>query len=160
MTKSERLEVLRVILAGRAMGSHEEIMAEMERNGCPVTQATLSRDLRTLNAAKVTDKDGYRYVLPESPNYRHKVEPELVPEYLRNTGFLSIVFSGNIAVIRTRAGYAAGLATDIDARKLPSIAGTVAGTDTILAVLAEGATRQECVDDLATVVPAVKSVML
>ncbi len=156
----ERLETLRVILSGRKMSSHEEILRELSRNGYAVTQATLSRDLNRLHASKVLGREGYHYTLPETPNYLHTVQPEVVPEYLRNTGFLSIAFSGNIAVIRTRTGYAAGLATDIDSHKLPSIAGTVAGDDTILVVVAEGVPRQQCVDELASVVPAVKSVML
>ena len=43
----QRLEVLRVILASSQMGSHEDILKELARNGWDVTQATLSRDLST-----------------------------------------------------------------------------------------------------------------
>lgn len=158
--RMQRLELLRVILASRRYGSHEEILQELAKNGQDITQATLSRDLTKLHAAKVLDDGGYRYVLPENPLYRRRVKPDLVPHYLRNTGFLSITFSGNLAVLRTRPGYAAGLASDIDSQSLPTVAGTIAGDDTILIILSEEADRQAFTDDLATVIPAVKSVAL
>lgn len=158
--RMQRLEVLRVILASHEMGSHEEILQELERNGCKVTQATLSRDLSKLHAAKVLSGQGYRYILPENPLYRRTVRPDVVPQYLRNTGFRSITFSGNIAILHTKPGYAGGLASDIDAHHLSSIAGSVAGDDTIFIVISEGSTRQDFTDELATVVPAVKSVVL
>lgn len=157
--RTQRLEILRVILAGREMGSHEEILRELEKNGWNVTQATLSRDLSKLHAAKVLGEDGYRYVLPESPLYRRTVRPDVVPQYLRNTGFKSIVFSGNLAVLHTRPGYAGGLASDIDARGLSTVAGSIAGDDTILVVISEGCSHEQFTDELATVVPAVKSVV-
>ena len=81
-------------------------------------------------------------------------------DYLRASGFESIDFSGNLAVVHTRPGYAGGLASDIDARSLPTIIGTIAGDDTVLIIMTEGTERQSLIDDLATVIPAIKSVML
>ena len=40
------------------------------------------------------------------------------------------------------------------------VAGTIAGDDTILLVTSEGSTRQQLIDELATIIPAVKSVLL
>lgn len=159
-TRLERFEVLRVILSSSEKGSHEEILEELARNGIKVTQATLSRDLSRLNAMKVITPQGYRYVLPDNPLYNRTIDPKVVPEYLRNTGFERLEFSGNIAVMHTRPGYASGLASDIDAHHLDSVIGTVAGDDTILIVMSERVERQTFVDELATVVPAIKSVML
>lgn len=156
----ERLEVLRVILASHEMGSHEEILKELAKNGWTVTQATLSRDLSKLHAAKVLSPEGYRYILPDSPLYRRTVKPDVVPQYLRNTGFLSMTFSATIAVLHTRPGYASGLASDIDAHNLSTVAGTVAGDDTIFVVVNEKADRQVFIDELATVIPAIKSIVL
>ena len=156
----KRMEVLRVILASAALGSHEDILKELERNGQKVTQATLSRDLAKMRAMKVITPEGYRYVLPENPLYKSTVQPQVVPHFLRNSGFERIDFSGNLAVMHTRAGYASGLASDIDAHKLSNVIGTIAGDDTILLIMAEGVSRQDFIDELATVVPAIKSVVL
>lgn len=158
--RMKRLEVLRVILSCNEMKSHEEILRELAKNGWNVTQATLSRDLCKLHAAKVLNGKGYRYILRENPLYRRTVKPDIVPQYLRNTGFLSITFSGNIAILRTRPGYAAGLASDIDGHELSTVAGTIAGDDTIMVVIRENIDRQAFTDELATVVPAVKSIVL
>lgn len=158
--RMKRLEVLRVILSCNEMKSHEEILRELAKSGWNVTQATLSRDLCKLHAAKVLNGKGYRYILPENPLYRRTVKPDVVPQYLRNTGFLSITFSGNIAILRTRPGYAAGLASDIVGHELSTVAGTIAGDDTIMVVIRENIDRQAFTDELATVVPAVKSVVL
>ena len=159
--RMQRLEVLRVILEGsNDLGSHEDILKELAQNGWNVTQATLSRDLCKLHAAKVLTADGYRYILPESPMYHRSVKPDIVPQYLRNSGFLSIAFSGHMAVLKTRPGYAAGLASDIDAHKLESVLGTIACDDTILVIIREEATRQELTDELAQVIPALRSIVL
>ena len=159
--RTQRLDVLRVILSGsNDLGSHEEILKELARNGCKVTQATLSRDLCKLHAAKVLTADGYRYILPESPMYNRTIKPDVVPQYLRNSGFLSIAFSGHMAVLKTRPGYAAGLASDIDAHRLQSVLGTIAGDDTILVIIREESSRQELTDELAQVIPALRSIVL
>ncbi len=158
--RNSRLEALRVLLSCKEAGSQESILKELAKQGFFVTQATLSRDLQKLKAVKVQGTKGYAYILPENSAYRRTVSPNILPEYLRNTGFESVVFSGNLAVLHTRPGYASGLALDIDAHKLDSVAGTIAGDDTILLVMAEGIERQQMIDDLATVIPAIKSVVL
>ena len=58
-------------------------------------------------------------------------------------GFVSLNFSGNMAVIKTKPGYASSLAYDVDNNNLPGVLGTIAGDDTLLIVMAEGANRQE-----------------
>jgi transcriptional regulator of arginine metabolism len=51
-------------------------------------------------------------------------------------------FSGNLAVIKTRPGYAMGIASDIDASAPQEILATVAGDDTILVIPREGYSRE------------------
>lgn len=57
---------------------------------------------------------------------------------LATPGFLSLNFSGNIGVIKTRPGYASSIAYNIDNSEIPEILGTIAGDDTILVVIREG----------------------
>ncbi len=158
--RANRLDMLRVILSDGGAGTQEDILQKLARGGFHVTQGTLSRDLRKLKASKVASETGWRYVLPENKPYRRTPSPVVAAEYLRTTGFRSIDFSGNLAVVHTQPGYAGGLASDIDAHRLPEVAGTVAGDDTILVVIAEGVERQRFIDSLSAIVPAVKSVLL
>lgn len=159
--KTKRLETLRAIISCKAICTQEGLQQEMKRAGFDVTQATLSRDLHTIKAEKVTINDEFRYILSEHPLYRHKTRPAEVPEFLRrNTGFLSIDFTGNLAVIHTQPGYAAGLAADIDQEKIEAILGTVAGHDTLLVITRENTDRQALINQLAVVIPAIKTVLL
>lgn len=150
------MEVLRLILTNTEVGSQEALLQELEAEGYKVTQATLSRDLQKLKAAKVASATGYRYMLPENPLYRRRINAE-IPGFLRNTGFVGLEFSGNIAILRTRPGYAAGIATDIDEHKFDSIAGTLAGDDSVIVVIREGFERQAVIKDLSEILPAVKN---
>lgn len=157
-SRNERMEVLRLILTNTEVGSQEALLQELEAEGYKVTQATLSRDLQKLKAAKVASATGYRYMLPENPLYRRRINAE-IPGFLRNTGFVGLEFSSNIAILHTRPGYAAGIATDIDSHHFDSVAGTIAGDDTIMVIIREGFERQVVTDDLSTVLPAIKSIM-
>ena len=159
--RSGRLEVLRAIVSSKNNGTQEELLLELKRAGHHVTQATLSRDLRAIKATKIMSENGYRYILPDHPLYKRTTTPNTAPEYLRmSSGFVSLEFSRNLAVIHTRPGYAAGLASDIDGFGLSTLLGSIAGDDTILLIIKEDAERQEFVDELAKVIPAVKSILL
>ena len=94
----------------------------------------------------------YVYVLPNNTMYKRITEPQSASEMLRHTGFISIEFSGNIAVIKTRPGYASSLAYDIDNNHFHEIIGTIAGDDTILLVLREGVTRTNVKQALENVI--------
>lgn len=159
-SRNERLDMLRLILGRAAVGSQEELLQVLRAEGYPVTQATLSRDLQKLKAAKVPSEEGYRYVLPEHPAYVRQIAPSLhTPEFLRTSGFLSMEFSGNLVVMRTRPGYATSITTEIDAHNPESLCGTIAGDDTILAVIREGFERSRVVEELAMILPAVRGRM-
>ena len=68
-------------------------------------------------------------------------------------GFLSINFSGNMGVIKTRPGYASSIAYNIDNNHISEILGTIAGDDTIFIVIKQGVTKDEVIDALSDVVP-------
>lgn len=69
---------------------------------------------------------------------------------------MSINFSGNMGVIRTRPGYASSLAFNIDNSGLPSLLGTIAGDDTIFIVVKDGSTYREVIDDLRAIIPDIR----
>ena len=75
---------------------------------------------------------------------------------LQVPGFLSINFSGNIGVIKTRPGYASSIAYNIDNSNIDDILGTIAGDDTILIVIKQGVHTQQVIDALSEVVPNMK----
>lgn len=155
--KNNRLEALRLIISSQQLGSQEELLQALQREGFKLTQATLSRDLKQLKVAKAATMSGnYVYVLPNDTMYKRVSTPSTIREMMQMPGFVSINFSGNMAVIKTRQGYASALAWNIDRSDIPQILGTVAGDDTIFMVLREGVNHQEVVDSLSEVVPNMK----
>ena len=61
-------------------------------------------------------------------------------------------FSGQLAVLKTRSGYAGGIAAEIDSRATEAILGTIAGDDTILIIPREGYSRTEITKILSNVI--------
>lgn len=158
--RNERLDAIRLLLSRQEANTQETLLRELLKMGFSVTQSTLSRDLRSLRAVKAGGEKGNCYILPQDPRYRRVVTAITAPEFARDTGFLSLDFSGNMGVMRTRPGYAAVLAAGIDAQMPDGVLGTVAGDDTILIILREGMTRQEAIDALSGPIPAIKAVVL
>ena len=155
--KNNRLEALRMIISSQQLGSQEELWAALQREGFKLTQATLSRDLKQLKVAKAATMSGsYVYVLPNETMYKRVSTPLQLREMMQVPGFVSINFSGNIGVIKTRPGYASSIAWNIDNRDIPQILGTIAGDDTIFIVIKKGYTEREVIDSLSEVVPNMK----
>jgi len=155
--KNDRLEALRLIISSQELGSQDELLAALKKEGFQLTQATLSRDLKQLKVAKAASMNGnYMYVLPNETMYKRVNTPNSIREMLKAPGFLSINFSENMGVIKTRPGYASSIAWNIDNSNIPYILGTIAGDDTIFIVIKEGISYQEVVDALSEFVPEIK----
>lgn len=134
------------LIRNKCIGSQEELARELLNHGYEVTQATLSRDLKMLRTTKVpTDRGTYMYVLPESDSLKDKIlcKGQLSSRPNFKSGFVSMSFSRNVAVIKTRNGYASGIAYDIDMSHAPEILGTIPGSDTVFAILREDVTHEE-----------------
>ena len=152
--KKSRLETLRMIISSRELGNQEELLAALQQEGFKLTQATLSRDLKQLKVAKAATMNGnYVYVLPNATMYKRVSSPAQIKEMMQVRGFISIQFSGNMAVIRTKPGYASSIAYNIDNSEIPYILGTIAGDDTIFMVIQENIDEHDVVTALKKVVP-------
>ena len=155
--KNDRLEALRLIISSQQLGSQEELLQALQREGFKLTQATLSRDLKQLKVAKAATMSGnYVYVLPNDALYKRVSSSTSIREMMGMQGFVSINFSNNIAVIKTLTGYASALAWNIDHSDIPEVLGTVAGGDTIFIVMKEGVTAQQLIDALNEAMPGAK----
>lgn len=152
----QRQRAIRKIIAKGNVHSQSDILQALQKLGFETTQATLSRDLKFLQVAKVPHPvDGYVYVLSED------IEPESQLITLREShlaeGFKGLDFSGNLAVMRTLPGYASTIAAVIDSARQWEIIGTVAGDDTILIVRREGTTYNDLRNALSSIIPHLKN---
>ena len=155
--KSDRLEALKMLISSTELGSQEEVLKALKEEGFNLTQATLSRDLKQLKVAKAASMNGkYVYVLPNETMYKRIAKPRSATEMLQTSGFLSINFSANIGVIKTRPGYASSIAYNIDNSSLDEVIGTIAGDDTIMIVTKEGTFKNDVIDALRAVISNIK----
>ena len=56
--KKDRLETIRLIVSNQEIGSQEELLGELRKEGFQLTQATLSRDLKQRKVAKAATRQG------------------------------------------------------------------------------------------------------
>ena len=155
--KNSRMEALKMLISSMELGSQEEVLRALEKEGFKLTQATLSRDLKQLKVAKAASMSGnYVYVLPNETMYKRVSTPNSIREMMKVPGFISINFSGNMGIIKTRPGYASSIAWNIDNSNIPQLLGTIAGDDTIFVVVKQGVTEREVIDALSEVVPNMK----
>lgn len=128
----------------------------LSERGIDVTQATLSRDLKSLKITKVANDFGnYMYIIPDANELQDSLLRKDPKQLSANAkiGFVSIEFSGNFAVIKTRNGYAAGLAYDIDMTHSQEVLGTIAGADTVFAIMREGVTHEQALKFFSRFIP-------
>ncbi len=155
--KNDRLATLRMLFSSQELCSQDDILKALMKEGFNVTQATLSRDMKQLKVAKAAMANGkYIYVLPTETMYKRVQKPMTAREMLLTSGFISLTFSGNMGVIRTRPGYASSIAYNIDNAGIDVIIGTIAGDDTIFFVVAEGTEKKDVVAALGYIIPDIQ----
>lgn len=147
--KSERLSIIKRIIAEELIGSQEELIQHLERRGIHATQSTLSRDFKEINISKMPHPEkGYIYVSAENIVSRSEFGTSNLGDAI-----MGVKFSGNMGVIITKSGYANAIAVIVDSRKSPYILGTVAGDNTIIMVLREDASHKLIMDVLISAFP-------
>jgi transcriptional regulator of arginine metabolism len=149
-----QVEIRKVIQNGD-VHSQDELLVKLKEMGFDLTQATLSRDLKEMQVAKVPHPaKGYVYVIQESEKIVKTPETGRV-NYLAD-GFRDLRFSGNLAVLRTQPGYASTIAAVIDKADSWEILGTIAGDDTILIIMKEGISKLDLTKALVLIMPKLK----
>lgn len=154
--KTKRLLAIRKIINTVKVGTQEELISLLSDKGFELTQATLSRDLKHLKIGKMVDPEkGYIYILPDTPS-SEKNDIQSNSQFPLNA-VVSLKFSGNFGVLRTKSGYASSVATLIDSTNSFEILGTIAGDDTILIIPADDISRTELRNSLIMMIPELES---
>ncbi|MDR1625930.1 MAG: ArgR family transcriptional regulator [Spirochaetia bacterium] len=149
--RQNRLKAIKRIIKGNRVASQEDLLGLLTSEGYSVTQATLSRDLKLLKVGKISEgQTGYYYTLPGEED-RRESEKSYVQDFQR--GYVSIEFSHNLGVVRTLTGHANSVALALDNLGMEEILGTIAGDDTVLMVMREGAAGAHIIDKLREKIP-------
>ena len=152
--RNTRHQSIRRFIKANRVGSQEELLDLLHLEGYDITQATLSRDLKTLRVGKIYDgSTGYYYAIPSDEQIRETTK-HYIQDLLR--GWLSMQFSGNLAVVKTLAGHADSVAIAMDNLDINGLIGTVAGDDTIIMVLDEDISKDDLTAELIRKVPEIE----
>ena len=144
--KEKRLTTILELVGRHSIRSQEDLLVLLQKRGFGITQATLSRDIKRLKLVKLPDAKGnYLYAVSGEKNLSEENSYPKAAGKNANPDFLSMDFSNNLAVIKTRPGYAMGIASDIDNRMSHAILATIAGDDTILVIPRDGFDRNQIV---------------
>ena len=126
--KRERQDAIRKMLEKTPISTQEELAEALRADGFPVTQATVSRDIKEMHLTKVPLTDGgYRYAAPETG--RREAWQRLVR--LLADCVLDVETGGQMIVVKTLSGAASTAAEALDVLGMPEIMGSIAGDNTI-----------------------------
>ncbi len=127
-----RRQALAELIAEEAVCSQAELVRLLRSRGFHATQATVSRDLKSLGIGKRAAGSGasvYATAVPAREvidGRRLRLEIEAFVQ--------DVKLVGNLVLVRTPPGNANGVGRALDLLDWPEVEGTIAGDDTILVV--------------------------
>jgi len=129
LTKYDRHNAIRELVASASVSSQDELRRKLVRRGFDVTQATLSRDIHEMRLYKGPNG----YALPNGVDAEEDDDMPSIQEVLESFG-LKVKQAQNQLVLITTNGGAQPVALAIDHEDWEEVVGTIAGDDTILII--------------------------
>ena len=131
MKNSRHTKILEII-SENVIETQDDLIEKLRESGFPVTQATVSRDIKQLGLVKTATKSGgYKYTAAKNEASGNEVKYKNI---MKET-VLSAQNAENIVVVKTYSGMANAAAAAMDALAGDEIVGSIAGDDTIFVVV-------------------------
>jgi transcriptional regulator of arginine metabolism len=131
--KFKRQAAIVDLIGKQEIKTQEELSEKLKEHGFTATQATISRDIKELQLVKVaSESGGYCYSTPDSGGGSLHL-PRL--KNIFRECVIKVDRAQNLVVVKTLVGMANAAAAAIDAMKIDTIVGTLAGDDTILIIM-------------------------
>lgn len=124
-SQQHRRGIMLDVLRRNDVHSQGDLVNLMVAEGVSIDQATLSRDLRSMEVVK--GPSGYR--APETMDVDKAARKRL--SGLLKDHLVSLSPAGLILILKITSGYASLVASEIDQAGLPGLLGSIAGRDTI-----------------------------
>lgn len=143
--KNYRHQKIMEIIKSQNVETQEELAELLNEAGFPVTQATISRDIKQLQLRKIPTASGKQCYAPYSAG------GPVINDRLRHVlkdAFVSMDCAQNILVVKTVSGMAMAVAAAIDAIQIPKLLGCIAGDDTVMCVIRSNEDVPEVMDKL------------
>lgn len=128
--KNKRQQALLQIIKDNIVETQDQLQALLLNNGYNVTQATVSRDIKSLGIVKALDALGnYRY----TASFNKNNHGDRYTDILKKSA-LSVHAAMNDVIIKCYSGTASAACAAIDNLFFDMFVGTLAGDDTILVI--------------------------
>ncbi|MDD7408696.1 MAG: arginine repressor [Anaerovoracaceae bacterium] len=128
-----RQEKILELISNNEIETQEALVSMLAKEGYSATQATVSRDIKELRLVKRRSASG-KYIYSRSEESHRAGSAGRYESIFRNT-VNSIEYSGNILVIKTVSGCANAAGEALDSMSFEEIVGTLAGDNTLFAVV-------------------------
>lgn len=143
--KKQRQNKIIEIIEKYEVATQEALKRHLEDEGIIVTQATLSRDINELNLKKKVSATG--------ANIYVCVKKKVVqcPAIFKDA-VIDVVYAMNTVVIKCHTGMAQAACATLDKMEDTEIVGTIAGDDTIFALMKNESDASEFAEELRMLV--------
>lgn len=125
--KSGRQDAIKKIISENEIETQNQLLEELDKIGIITTQATLSRDIKSLQLTKAINSNN-KYVYTLSPKKDDASMSRLMKIFRECV--ISYDYAQNIIVIKTLPGLAGAACSAFDNMNVEKLAGTIAGDDT------------------------------
>jgi len=150
MNKSEhRHQLIRALVTKNKIHTQAELQALLADNDIQVTQATLSRDIKSMNLSKVREEDNSYYVLNTGSISKWEKRLEL---YMEDALVLMRPVQHQV-LLKTLPGLAQSFGSIIDALSFPDAIATLCGDDVCLVICEDAEAAQNCFEELKKFAP-------
>ena len=139
---ARQLKILELI-AKKDIETQDELAAELLSENFPVTQATISRDIKELGLVKVSDGKKQKYAREYSD---YSISNKILNMFRH--AVYSVDYALNTVVIKTISGAANSAGMFVERLNNYGVMGCVAGDDTVLIVTRSEAAAHGLVEEL------------
>ena len=151
MARNARHAKILEIIAGQEIETQEELCEQLASQGMPVTQATVSRDIKDLHLFKVKGSEK-RFRYASLREQEGGVSKKL--RALFQACVIKIAAVNNLIVVKTLPGSGANAGVVIDGLAYSEVVGSIAGDDTVLLICGTAEDGRAVADRLSALVGA------
>lgn len=142
MTKLKRHQKILQLIQDNNVDTQQQLLELLLNEGCDVTQATVSRDIKELRLQKTAlPQGGYKYSAKQTD--AGELAASLSDVFSK--AIISVEYSFNLVVVKTYPGMAQAVCASLDTMTDVGILGTIAGEDTIFIATRSEAASSELV---------------
>ncbi len=142
--KKKRQDKILEIIEKEQVTTQEMLKKLLDNEGISVTQATLSRDINELDLKKQASPSG-------ASIYVRQPRPDIDLSPIFKDSVYDVEYSMNMAVIKCSTGMAQAVCATLDKMGRTEILGTIAGDDTIFALMKSEKDAERFTDELREV---------